>query len=190
MTLKTGAPLAKPEFETKDSKTLETAKKINDFTYKDQVCPISAHIRKTNIRETVFTNNDGDKRAPRTRIIRNGIPYGSDYKGHENDESKRGLLFVCYQGHIEDGFQHMQKDWSNCPNFRSDGVGLDPIIGQVNRKKTPGGKVTTVFRIPEGGEDREKRGPSVEFEPLVTLKGGEYFFVPSISALGGELAKT
>lgn len=84
----------------------------------------------------------------------------------------------------------MQKDWSNCPNFRSDDVGVDPIIEQVNRKQTPGGKVTTVFRIPEGGEDRENRGPSVEFEPLVTLKGGEYFFVPSISTLGGELAKT
>lgn len=179
-----GAPLAIPEFHTEDSKNPDAAKLINNFTYADEICPVSAHIRKTNLREPSDDNNS-DPRLPRTRIIRNGIPYGSDYKGHETDGSTRGLLFACYQGHIEDGFQHMQGGWSNNPKFPTGDTGLDPIIGQVDQtSKGVNGKLTTFFTDKLNGKQ------SVEFQQLVTLKGGEYFFVPSISALRDDLAKT
>ena len=38
--------------------------------------------------------------------------------------------------------------------------------------------------------DKSNGIQSVEFQQLVTLKGGEYFFVPSISALSDDLAQT
>ena len=173
-----------PDFFKEDSKDPDTAKRLNNFGYAGEVCPVSAHIRKTNLRQK-FETNDTDPRALRTRIIRNGIPYGSDYKEDETDKSTRGLLFACYQGHIEDGFQNMQENWSNNRNFRTIEAGLDPIIGQVSQSTNGvNGEVETFFT------DKSNGRQSVKFQQLVTLKGGEYFFVPSISALSDELAKT
>ena len=174
-----------PDFHTEDSRDPDTAKWINNFGYKGEVCPVAAHIRKTNIREKIILGNPQDSRAERTTIIRNGIPYGSDYKGHETDESTRGLLFACYQGNIEDGFQNMQVKWSNNRDFRTLDAGLDPIIGQVSQNpKGVNGEVETIIT------DKKNGRQSVKFQQLVTLKGGEYFFVPSISALSNELSKT
>ena len=168
MILMTGAPIVK--FPDKDTKDPKNDKLINDFVYANQICPISAHIRKTNIREIVG-NNDPDPRAKRTRIIRSGITYGPDYKGHEKE--KRGLLFACYQGAIEDGFENMQSSWSNKITFRSGTPGHDPIIGQ-----DPSGNLKTEITDTNGNP-----AGNVAFQQLVTLKGGEYFFAPSIKAL-------
>ncbi|ERF69422.1 hypothetical protein EPUS_05967 [Endocarpon pusillum Z07020] len=175
-----GAPIA--TFETKDTADPGKAKVMNNFVYgAESPCPVSAHIRKTNIREKL-DGNEPDQRCRRTRMIRNGIPYGLDYKGHENDGSTRGLLFACYQGHIEDSFQHMQASWSNEPTFRNADFGHDPIIGQVpDSSEGKPGKLKTSFL----GSDKSLQ--TVEFAPLVTLKGGEYFFVPPISALSTPL---
>lgn len=171
----TGAPIVK--FPNEDTKDPKNDKLINDFVYADQICPISAHIRKTNIRE-ILGGNDGDQKAKRTMIIRSGISYGPDYEKHETDGLTRGLLFACYQGAIEDGFENMQSSWSNHPNFRSGNPGHDPIIGQ-----TSSGNLKT--------EITDKTGQTagyVEFQQLVTLKGGEYFFAPSIKALRENLS--
>ena len=179
MTLMIGAPIVK--FHTEDTKDPNKDKWINDFVYDNQICPVSAHIRKTNIRERLDDPNEGDTRAKRTRMIRNGIPYGPDYKEHETDETKRGLLFACYQGAIEDAFEHMQSSWSNDIMFRSgtpdDPRGHDPIIGQTSDRK-----LKTVIT------DKEGKKRNVEFEQLVTLKGGGYFFAPSIKALREDLS--
>lgn len=176
--LMTGAPIAK--FHLEDSKDPNKDKSINDFSYKDQICPISAHIRKTNIRE-VLGPNDSDPRAKRTKILRRGITYGDDYQPNETaNHSARGLLFVCYQGAIEDGFENMQASWSNSTTFRKGTPGHDPIIGQTQSKK-----LTT--RITD--KDGKVVSSDLEFAQLVTLKGGEYFFAPSISALRGDLSK-
>ena len=172
-------------YETEDP-TPDTKKLVNEFVFgESQVCPYSSHIRKTNLRQR-FDTNFPDQKCSKVSMIRNGIPYGTDYKGHENDKS-RGLLFACYQGNIEDGFQHMQSEWSNAPGFPEKDVGHDPIIGQVKQKvegkEHVNGTLTTHFL----GIDKKKT--KVTFQQLVTMKGGEYFFVPPISALkGGVLA--
>ena len=175
MILMAGASIV--NFPLEDTKDPKKDKLDNDFIYKDQICPISAHIRKTNLRE-ILGDNDGDTRAKRTRIIRSGISYGPDYIGHETDGSTRGLLFACYQGNIEDAFENMQAAWSNNITFRSGAPGHDPIIGQ-----TPSGNLRTEI-TDKTGEIKE----SVDFQPLVTLKGGEYFFAPSIKALREDLS--
>ncbi len=133
------------------------------------MCPAAAHIRKTNPRRD-FPPQSGDANV---RIIRNGIPYGFDYKA--GDKSKRGLLFACYQSRIEQGFQHMQQAWSNTITFPNENTGLDPIIGQGERPaKTSITDMAMAVAPPQ----------------LVTLKGGDYFFVPSIDAMKGDLTDT
>jgi deferrochelatase/peroxidase EfeB len=88
-------------------------------------------------------------------------------------DKQRGLLFACYQAHIEHGFQFIQMSWCNNDGFPQGGSGLDPIIGQTKTDRVP------VMMTLNG--DTTKRAPV--FPDLVTFKGGEYFFVPSIEAL-------
>lgn len=162
----TGAPIVKYPNDPDSEVT-------NDFDYfKDtkRVCPMSAHIRKTNPRR-MPGEGGSERRAPFTKIIRCGIPYGTDYKGPE-DTSTRGMLFACYQGNIENAFKQMQESWCNSEKFPTETAGNDPIVGQ-----TKDGTLKTEITTHEG------HPKILEFQQLVTLKGGEFFFVPSIKAL-------
>jgi Dyp-type peroxidase family len=162
-----GAPVALfPEADCKDK---EKAKTLNSFEYTEEsLCPLAAHTRKTNPRIT----DRNDPTGLRAKIVRNGIPYGSEFK-EETASEERGLLFACYQSHIESGFQFIQKSWSNDKDFPRHDAGHDPIIGQTSGPKLP---ITIV-----DAQQKAHRLPA--FAELVTLKGGDYFFVPSILAL-------
>jgi Dyp-type peroxidase family len=152
----------------------KTAKTLNSFKYtNDSACPLSAHTRKTNPRET-DTNNPQSIRA---RIVRNGIPYGSEFSDKPGEA--RGLLFACYQSRIEDGFRFIQQAWANNVDFPERDAGHDPIIGQSSDRQLSV-TITNAENLPR------KLPPLAE---MVTLKGGDYFFVPSISALQTTLGQ-
>jgi Dyp-type peroxidase family len=160
----------------------------NDFRYgtgdKDEnregtrsICPLAAHIRKTNPRRPGDENH---------RIVRNGIPYGSEFDEASTDaDIGRGLLFACYQSNIDRGFLFIQTQWANKPRFgsaeKTPHPGYDPIIGQQGEGKLE------MNLFDKDGKDLDQLGP---FDRLVTIKGGEYFFVPSLSALSGILSNT
>jgi len=42
----------------------------------------------------------------------------------------RGLLFLAYQTSIVDQFEFVTKNWVNNADFKENGTGFDPIIGQ------------------------------------------------------------
>lgn len=189
-----GAPLAMQQYNDRDEPDVSVARTLNHFGYPSktsgqdapfQPCPFSAHIRKTNPR-TTFGDQSQHKDCTRTRIIRNGIPYGPEYNpAQKNDGLKRGLLFACYQGRIEDGFKLMQGNWANKDTFIEGAAmipGHDPIIGQAD-----GGMLTTNFTDAQN-KDVVTDYQTVKFPQLVKLKGGEYFFVPSITALKVNLS--
>lgn len=87
--------------------------KINDFDYgvsaTGQVrCPFAAHTRKMRPRVD-------DKVKDTHAIIRRGITYGSEVTpeeraAHKTDPEKgdRGILFVCYQSDLFNGFRTLQ----------------------------------------------------------------------------------
>ncbi len=88
----------------------------DDFRYDQKVqqqkCPYTAHTRKTNPRDD-FPRGGTEK----NRILRRGIQYGPEVTDEEetsgtssNDPSlERGLLFVCYQSNLANGFPFIQK---------------------------------------------------------------------------------
>ena len=133
---------------------------LNEFTYAHDfdgfACPIGAHIRRTNPRDSM----DREWRfSNRHRIIRRGMPYASN--------SERGLVFACYQASIERQFEFVQSEW--CANGNAFGLGSDPdfIVGGPNGKMTIQGRPPTL----------------VPMRRFVTTRGGDYFFAPGIGGL-------
>lgn len=138
-------------------------------------CPVAAHIRKTNPRSDLGQRSIVNQ----IRILRRGIPYGEEVSDDPN--GKRGLLFVCYQSQLANGFAFLQRTWANNPNFVSPGTGLDAILGQTSSPQT----INTTGMFPQ---DPTRPLPISGINQFVEPKGGEYFFSPSMAALSGVLA--
>jgi len=155
-------------------------------------CPFQAHIRKSNPRgDTVrhFEVSDRDERNH--RITRRGITFGKRDK-HPNDAQSLadyptkdvGLLFMCFQAGIENQFAFMQIKWVNDEGFVENGVGIDPVIGQ-----NPAGTNNPQNWRPHYGSDTKPDNPDdaetkeFSFQGFVKMKGGEFFFAPSMKFL-------
>jgi Dyp-type peroxidase family len=150
----------------------------NNFTYVEDPgglkCPLQAHIRKVNPRQ---------EGAP--RIVRRGITYGDREKGPQDNPSLEelpvngvGLLFMCYQRDIAQQFEVLQCLYANDPRFPGpQEPGIDPVIGQ------PGVNGVGQLHWPARWNDPPPQHRRFDFHSFVRLKGGEYFFAPSLYAL-------
>jgi len=161
---------------------------INNFKYdlddpSATKCPFHAHIRKTNPRGDVAKNFGVDEeQAERSRrIVRRGITYGERKDDLESDDLNTkptkdvGLLFMCFQSSIPHQFGFMQKSWANNVDFVKPGTGRDPVIGQKGNDPA----VPQTWSQEWGGTNTKQ----FDFGDFVTLKGGEFFFAPSIPFL-------
>lgn len=160
----------------------------NDFDYSNDTsalrCPFHAHTRLMNPRngDTVA----GDVREH--RITRRGIPYDEvgripegkhasiteEMLDDNQPESGVGLLFMCYQSQIENQFEILQGFWANNGQIGPHSIGTqDSLISQgTNPDKT----------LPIQWGHPAQCNP-FNFQKFVTMKGGEYFFTPSVSFL-------
>ena len=132
-------------------------------------CPLHAHIRKMNPRNSLGFITDIFAREKTRRIARRGITYDSS--------GRVGLIFISYQSDIKDQFEFMQRRWANGRNFSRFGTGLDPVVGQDGGPQEPSDhpKWPTGY----GSGDRKR----VAFGEHVRLRGGEYFYAPSMEGL-------
>ena len=155
----------------------------NNFDYRDDRdatrCPFHAHIRKVNPRGD--TGNLEEER--KHRVVRRGITYGKRLVEPKDnpklDQMPRdgvGLLFMCFQSSLENQFGFLQKNYANAPNFAKTGTGIDPVIGQKELSASP----MEQHWPREWGKVGVTEFP---FAGFVTLKGGEFFFAPSIKFL-------
>ncbi|WP_285659446.1 peroxidase [Actinomycetospora sp. NBRC 106375] len=186
-----GTPLVDHDAATKPGQNVE-----NDFAYvapdpADDAtglrCPHFAHIRKTNPRGSSFAGMTPEQIADeRGRIMaRRGITYGertddinADLPPSARPTEGVGLLFMAFMRSIEDQFEFTQRAWANNKDFPfvEPDPGLDQVIGQGQR---PG---TSVLHCPVAWG----QAPTQDVDPMqqaVTLKGGEYFYAPSIPFL-------
>lgn len=162
----------------------------NDFDFRHDDpegarCPIHAHIRKVNPRGTTpFTSLASEKRR---RIARRGIPYGkpigpevAEFPASDPDpDLPRGLLFLCFQANIEEQFEFIQRTWVDNVNFPrgllfQKDTGDDPLVGQDRNEAQ---------RWPKRWGDPAAGTKAFNFESAIHLRGGEYFFAPSIPFL-------
>jgi Predicted iron-dependent peroxidase len=153
----------------------------NDFNYaKDPdgaKCPILAHIRKMSPRDS---RDGGLERIREVAMPRRGQTYGTRTDDPWDDAPPEtrptggvGLLFMAFNGDLRQ-FETAQL-WANDDAFPQEGVGLDPVIGQGER--------TLKVRFPTVWGGPEFSPPVQQVPQTVTMKGGEYFFAPSLAYL-------
>ncbi|MEO9969397.1 MAG: cytochrome P450 [Hyphomonadaceae bacterium] len=149
--------------------------RINDFRYRAEdpegnKCPLGAHVRRSNPRD--IGERDSVKRH---RILRRGIPYGGPLlpEGTTDLTEDRGLLFIAMNARIDLQFELIQTRWINSGEFLGQvGLGRCPLVG------ANGGQVSDAFH------ETGALSPVRNLPAFVTTKGGDYFFVPSLPALG------
>lgn len=155
----------------------------NNFDYDLQdnsKCPFHAHIRKSNPRSG---NPHENLIATQSHVMaRRGIPFGvrSDDPNDGVIDNKPaggvGLLFMSYQANLSNQFEFIQKNWVNNTEFPFNQSGLDPIIGQHPENNISQGQFAVIY----GDKASLKTG---SFDHFLKMRGGEYFFAPSISFL-------
>ena len=94
------------------------------------------------------------------------------------NESPRGLHFICLNANISRQFEFLQNAWIANTKFSGVTGESDPLLG--NRESIPGCPVTGNFTIPGDGTLRRRVSGLPQF---VTVRGGAYFFLPSLRAL-------
>jgi Dyp-type peroxidase family len=148
----------------------------NDFNYandpRGRQVPLGSHIRRMNPRDSELARLTD---VNIHRLIRRGTTYGAPYDpnalSEEADEVPRGAQFLFISAKAMATIEFLQQEWINDGNFIGTGNERDPIIGRQEGDAT--------FTIPKAPVRRRVHG----IETFNVLRGGEYFFMPSLSAL-------
>lgn len=166
-----GAPLALAP-ERDDPELGADPRRNNAFHYGDDPrglkCPVGAHARRMNPRDSVVI---GEVRLH--RMIRRGTSYGPPLPEGvvEDDGADRGIMFAFVGAHLARQFEFVQAQWLNDGKFIGAPDERDPLAGANGGE----GRLT----IPQQPIRRRLQGlPS-----FVVNRGGEYCFMPSLSAL-------
>jgi Dyp-type peroxidase family len=148
----------------------------NDFTYAadphGRQVPLGAHMRRMNPRDTEMALlADVNIHRIIRRSTTYGAPYDPDAISPADDETPRGLYFTFISAKAMATLEFLQQEWINNGNFMRLGEERDPNVGLQEEGAT--------FTIPESPVRRRIHG----IETFNVLRGGEYFFLPSLSAL-------
>ena len=137
---------------------------FNDFGFahdpKGLQCPLGSHIRKMNPR--ILSERF-------RRIVRRSRLY-------KEDEHKVGVLFQSLQYDLTSQFEHLFSQWGNTVDAPEQDGGVDPLLGQA--QVSPGSSQ----RWPVGGSSMQQ--VPFDIRSLVSIRGGEYFYLPSIRFFG------
>ncbi len=134
--------------------------------------PFGCHIRRMNPRDTELTRLSDINIH---RLIRRGTTFGPPYDPHAlstaDDEVPRGAYFLFISAKAMATIEFLQQEWINDGDFIGAGRERDPIVGLQEEGAT--------FTIPHEPVRRRVHG----IETFNVLRGGDYFFLPSLSAL-------
>ena len=199
-----GAPLvrapdaaSKLQWDTDFAKASPTEQDamLSNFTYDEDMsgarCPLSGHMRRVNPRASLelkagtcpgqFLRNAGAFDTPgalanRRRILRRGLPYG-DSTQRDSDSGDHGVIMMMLNADIGRQYEFVQQQWVNYGNDFREANDKDVILG--NRSKNLPNSV--IHQTDPEGEAPPRFVRNIPL--LVETRGGDYFFVPSLTAL-------
>jgi deferrochelatase/peroxidase EfeB len=153
---------------------------LNAFTYGADAdgagCPLGAHARRMNPRDALDPlgpakagGSGGSQLNNRRRILRRGLPYGA----RDAADGEHGIVLLAVCASLFRQFEFVQQQWLNYGLDFNAGNDTCPLVGihDANAKfvipAAPGGAPFILDRLPQ----------------LVEMRGGDYFFTPSLTAL-------
>jgi Dyp-type peroxidase family len=148
--------------------------RVNAFTYANDsqglICPHGAHIRRLNPRDSKLSTMT-DVRIH--RILRYGAVYGPPLPDGtlDDDGAERGIYFMFLSAR-PDALEFLKSQWVNNGSFIGADDEKDPIAGD----HSPG---HDTYTLPGRPLRRRLHG----LERFTVTKGGEYAFLPSLTAL-------
>jgi Dyp-type peroxidase family len=148
-------------------------------------CPIGAHVRRSNPRDARINEPPAEslRTVRRHRIVRRGISFGRESLPRDDVERGRlpvgaavprhsvGIHFVAINASIGRQFEMVQRVWCNEASFNGLYDNKDPVMGDND-----GTGHMTIQRHPVRKRLRD-------IPRFVTMRGGAYFFVPSVRTL-------
>jgi deferrochelatase/peroxidase EfeB len=156
-----------------------------DFTYNEDPdglkCPFTSHMRRVNTRDGLApTGTEGSVLNNRRRILRRGLPYGES-AADAPGSGERGIVMLIVCASLFRQFEFVQQQWINYGLDARSGNDTCPLTG--NHARGDGAEPSAKYVIPS--DPQSGRPPFiVEGIPqFVEMRGGDYFFVPSMTAL-------
>lgn len=171
-----------------DKKTVaELTARLFDFKYGDDLdgtkCPFSSHLRRANPRDmldpTLSSPNPKDHNGSvlnnRRRILRRGLPYGSVPPDAVDDDGEHGIVMLVVCASLFRQFEFVQQQWMQYGLDMNSGNDTCPMVGNHG----PDAKFV-IAADPASGHP-----PFIcdRLPQFVETRGGDYFFVPSMTAL-------
>ena len=158
----------------------------NDFGYAKEdpdglKCPFGSHLRRNNPRDSFEDNRTkmSYTLSNRHRIIRRGRMYGEVHVGTPNNRKPNGevgIFFNCFNSDITRQFEFLQYAWINYTKNKLLYDDPDPILGVNDVSLLEPEKNFTI--------QAEPVNCTIKGLPqFVTVKGGSYFFFPSITVI-------
>jgi len=201
-----GAPLttapdaaSKAEFDKKYDAANSKGKDdlLSNFTYDNDMsggkCPFSAHIRRINPRASLEMI-EGDKPGSlkmnqnafdtpgalsnRRRLLRRGLPYG-EVKDRSKDNGNHGIIIMMVNADINRQFEFVQQQWINYGNDFRAGNDKEIILGNHSAND----KFSSKAVIQVDPDSDETPYILSKIPRFVETRGGDYFFIPSMTAL-------
>lgn len=181
------AALAKAKADKDKVALAQIALKYVDFVYRPDpagaVCPMTSHLRRANTRDMLdphFGSPDpkawaGSALNNRRRILRRGLPYGAVGAAGAADDGEHGIIFLAICSSLFRQFEFVQQQWIE--------YGLDFNVGNDTCPVVGNHDAEAKYVIPV---DPAGAGAPFVCQPMpqfVESRGGDYFFVPSLTAL-------
>jgi len=155
-----------------------------DFTFADDLaghkCPVAAHLRRVNPRDALdpklgTRDRMGSALNNRRRILRRGLPYGDPDNAARDDAGEHGIIFMAICASLFRQFEFVQQQWLQYGLDFNVGNDTCPLLGNHG----PDAKIV----IPaDPGSDRPPF-IAARIPQLVEVRGGDYFFIPSLTGL-------
>ena len=166
-----------------------------DFRYGDDMtgfkCPGGAHMRRMNTRDYLDPLNKGgiDEATgkpfenpeatsalnKRRRILRRGLPYGPHSFEHKDDDTEQGVIMIIMGASLFRQFEFVQQQWIQYGLDFHQGNDTCPLLGNHDHHKR--------HTIPSDPKSNKPPYVMSKLKTFVECRGGDYFFVPSMTAL-------
>ena len=148
---------------------------LTSFRYADDMdgakCPMGAHIRRANPRDMLDPllgpTTGSTALVNRRRILRRGLPY-------LDPTGEKGVIFMAGCSSIFRQFEFIQQQWVNYGLDFDAGNDTCPLVGS---------RATPVKHVIPAGAANATPFIAANLPEFVDTRGGDYFFLPSMTAI-------